>query len=51
MGSRIAAVLTLIVTGVVIADILTHPAGTQAAANGIATVARPTLNALLGHPS
>lgn len=47
-GSSIAATVALIITGIIIADVLTHPAGTQAAATGIATVAKPTYNALLG---
>lgn len=50
-GSAIMAAITLVITGVIIADILTHPTGTQAAANAAATVARPTFNALLGHTS
>lgn len=47
-GSAIASTIALILTGIIIADVLTHPAGTQAAANGIATVAKPTYNAMLG---
>lgn len=50
-GSAIVVVISALITGVIIADILTHPTGTQAAANGIATVSRPALNALLGKPS
>lgn len=50
-GSAIAATVALIITGVIIADVLTHPTGTQAAANGIATIAKPTYNALLGYRS
>lgn len=40
-----------VIFGVIIADILIHPVGTQAAANGIATIAKPTYNALLGQTS
>jgi hypothetical protein len=48
MGSKIAAAFALIVTGIVVADILTHPQGTAAAANGTAKILTPTYNALLG---
>lgn len=47
-GSAIAAGITLLITGIIIADILTHPTGTQAAGNAVATVAKPSYNALLG---
>lgn len=50
-GSAIGSAIALIITGIIIADVLTHPAGTQAAASGIATVAKPTYNALLGQAS
>jgi len=42
------ALLGLVVVGVIIGDFLIHPAGTKAAANGIVSVEKPTLNALLG---
>lgn len=51
MGAQIAVIIGSIITGVIIADILIHPQGTQAAANGIATIAKPTYNALLGQGS
>jgi len=38
----------LIVVGVIIADLVIHPAGTTAAANGINTLASTSTNALLG---
>lgn len=41
----------LVITGVIVADFLIHPKGTQAAANGIKTVMTPTYNALLGSTS
>lgn len=50
-GSAIGAAIAFIITGVIIADVLTHPIGTKAAADGIATVAKPTFNALLGQTS
>lgn len=48
-GSAIAALASLVVVGVIIADILTHPTGTQAAANATSTITKPAFNALLGH--
>ena len=48
MGSRIAAAFTLIVIGVIVADILIHPEGTKQAANGVASILTPTYSALLG---
>lgn len=48
MGARIAAAFALVVTGVIVADILIHPEGTQAAANGVARILTPTYSALLG---
>lgn len=49
--ARLAAAFALVVTGVIVADILIHPEGTQAAANGIAGILKPTYNALLGKSS
>ena len=48
MIGRIAAIASLVVVGVIIADIITHPAGTAAASSGIVGVEKPALNALLG---
>ena len=50
-GASIATAFAAIITGIIIADVLIHPAGSQAAANGIATVTKPAYNALLGYPS
>lgn len=47
-GSKIAAAFSLVVVGIIIADILIHPTGTQTAANGVSTILTPTYNALLG---
>jgi hypothetical protein len=49
MVGRIAAIASLVVIGVIVADILTHPAGTNAASAGIIGIERPALNALLGN--
>jgi flagellar motor component MotA len=48
MGSRIGAAFTLVVIGIVIADILIHPEGTKQAANGVSSILTPTYSALLG---
>lgn len=48
MGAKVAAAFGLVVMGVIVADILIHPQGTQAAANGIASILTPTYGALLG---
>lgn len=48
-GSAIAALAMFVVTGVIIADILIHPQGTAAAANGVATINKGAFNALLGY--
>lgn len=50
-GISWGAVIAAVITGIIFADILTHPQGTQAAGNAAATVAKPTYNALLGVPS
>lgn len=41
----------LVISGIIIADILIHPTGTAAAANGVKTIAVPSYNALLGSTS
>jgi hypothetical protein len=38
----------LIVVGVIIADLITHPAGTTAAAGGINNLAKTSVSGLLG---
>lgn len=48
MGAKLAGAFTLVVIGVIIADILIHPEGTQAAANGVTNILTPTYSALLG---
>jgi hypothetical protein len=45
------ALLGLIVMGVIVADFLIHPEGTKAAAQGIVSIEKPGLNALLGQTS
>lgn len=46
--ARIFAAFTLIIGGVIVADILIHPEGTQAATNGLANILKPSYSALLG---
>jgi hypothetical protein len=45
---RLFSIATLIITGVIIADILTHPGGVRAASEGINTLASSSFSALLG---
>jgi len=46
--SGIISIATLIVGGVIIADILTHPAGTAAASSGISNLWSTSIGGLLG---
>ena len=46
--ARIAAITSLVIIGVIIADVLTHPAGTKAASQGVTNIEQPALNALVG---
>lgn len=50
-GGTIAVIALAIISGIIIADILTHPTGTQAAGNALTSFAKPSYNALLGYPS
>jgi hypothetical protein len=49
--TRVAAIASLVVIGVIIADVLIHPQGTAAASQGAVGIEKPALNALLGAPS
>ncbi|MEI6045041.1 MAG: hypothetical protein WCS37_11870 [Chloroflexota bacterium] len=49
--ARIASIASLVIIGVIIADVLTHPQGVKAASAGIIGITKPSLNALLGTPS
>jgi hypothetical protein len=40
----------LVVVGIIVADVLIHPAGTKAAASGIVSIMTPAEQALLGTP-
>jgi len=48
MGSSIFSLAALVVSGIIVADILTHPSGTQAATNGLASITTPAESSLLG---
>lgn len=49
--TSILGLLGLVVVGVIIADFIANPEGTKAAANGLVSIEKPSLNALLGKPS
>lgn len=42
------ALAGLVIMGIVIADVLKNPTGTQAAATGLVSVLKPSYDALLG---
>lgn len=46
--TNLIGLAALAVVGIIIADVLIHPAGTQAAANGIVAITKPAESALLG---
>ena len=46
--ARIFAIGTLVITGIIIADVLIHPAGVKAASAGITSIEQPAFSALLG---
>jgi len=49
--SKFFSLLALGVGGIIVADILIHPAGTTAATKGITSFTRVGVNGLLGMPS
>lgn len=49
--ARLFAIGSLVVVGVIVADVLIHPSGTAAASTGIQGIEKPALNALLGATS
>ena len=48
MAARIFGLLALTVGGIILADILIHPAGTAAASTGFAGIEKPAIQGLLG---
>jgi hypothetical protein len=51
MSSRIFSLAALIIGGVIVADILTHPQGTAAASAGVTKLWGSSINGLLGKPT
>ena len=49
--SKLASLFALALGGIIVADILIHPQGTQAASNGVVGILKPTYNAMLGSTS
>jgi len=47
--SGVLSLATLIIGGVIIADILTHPAGTAAASAGVSKLWSSSINGVLGN--
>lgn len=48
MATKVFGLATLVVTGIIVADILIHPAGTTAASQGIRGLEVPAFKSLLG---
>jgi len=48
VGQRLAGILILIVAGVIIADLVTHPQGTGTLVNGITSIWRAGLQGAAG---
>jgi hypothetical protein len=48
MAARFFALAGTVVAGLIVADILLHPAGTQAASQGISGIETPVIHGLLG---
>ena len=49
--TTITSIIALVIVGVIIADFLANQGGTRAAANGLVSIEKPGLNALLGKTS
>jgi hypothetical protein len=49
--ARIFTLGALVVGGLIVADILIHPSGTQAASQGITGIETPVIHGLLGSAS
>lgn len=50
-GTGITVVILAAITGIIVADLVTHPKGTNAIANGITSLEKNTGNQLLGSPA
>ena len=51
MGQRIIGLFVIVAGGVMLADLIAHPAGTNAVFNGVSTVWKTSVNGLLGKAS
>lgn len=49
--SKFFSLAALVVGGIILADIVTHGPGTQAAATGVSKITNPAINGLLGQPT
>lgn len=49
--TNLFAFLTLGVLGIMLADLVTHPSGTNSVSNGIVAIEKPGINGLLGKSS
>lgn len=49
--TSLLALAGLIVVGIIVADLVIHPDGTKAVANGFVSIEKPTINGLLGSTS
>jgi hypothetical protein len=49
--AKFFSLAALVVAGAMLADVLIHPQGTQAASQGFSSIEKPALNAVLGTPS
>ena len=47
--SKFFSLAALVVGGIILADIVTHGAGTQQAATGVSKITNPAIGGLLGH--
>lgn len=47
-GARFFTLATFVIAGIILADIIIHPAGTTAASQGVVSIITPSFNALLG---
>ena len=51
MKGGLLGVLTLVIGGAIAADIVANPKGSAAGLNGLNSILKTSLNAVLGHPS
>lgn len=49
MGAKVVGIASLVIGGIIVADLVIHPKGTTALASGATQIATPTYAALLGN--